>query len=267
MKTSLHHLTASDVSAEELIDIAAEVGADFVCSFVRTPRPLPYQLPIIDSVARGAALCDRARAAGISFCTADTYVIDAGEPEDYEPTLAIAQAAGARFINCIYRVGDLDSAVRKLSRFAALADHYEIQPIYEWSRFSLVTTLAGSVDLLHRCDMPSLGLNADILHLIRNGEGPEDLLKVDPRLLVYAQLCDGPLNLPADRMLEEAVRNRQLPGEGEFPLRAFVDNLPVDAIIAAEAPAERLIGTLSALERARRAVTATRAFLRRDTPA
>lgn len=261
MIMSLHHLTVADAPVEELIDIAAATGSDRICVFARMPQPLLPSLPIVESVAHAAALRDRAQLAGISFQTIDTLSIGHTEPGEHEETLAIGQALGARAVNCVYREGDAGTAVRKFSAFAQLADRYGLSVIYEWSRFNRISTLAGAADFLRRVDAPNIGLNADVLHLIRNGEGPEDLLGVDPAWLIYAQLCDGPLILPEEDMREEAVHNRGFPGEGEFPLTAFVRNLPAHTVIGVEAPAERLRPILSPLERARRAVDGARRVL------
>ncbi len=258
MKISLHHLTIAEASAEELVDIGARAGSDHLCTFVKTPSALPIPLPTVGSVARAAALRDRAASAGLSFCTIDTFVIGDTEAGDHEEMLAIGQALGAGVVNCIYRQGDLDTAVRKMSQFAAMADRYGLRLAYEWSRFSKISTLAGSVEFIRRCDMPNIGLNADILHLVRNGEGPGDLAKVDPALIAYAQLNDGPLAIAEADMLSEAISDRGFPGEGEFPVEDFVRRLPGDIVLAAEVPAVRLRPLLSAEGRARRAVEATR---------
>jgi hypothetical protein len=66
-------------------------------------------------------------------------------------------------------------------------------------------------------------------------------------------------------MITEAVAERGIPGEGSFPLAAFLRCAPPGVTIEVEVPqtAARLAG-VSALDRARRAVDATRALMRQS---
>ena len=56
--------------------------------------------------------------------------------------------------------------------------------------------------------------------------------------LGYVQLCDGPLQAPADReaLIREARTNRLAPGEGQFPLKALLAAMPQDCMASLEVP-------------------------------
>jgi len=261
MKISLHHFTIWDVSAEELIDIAAQLRCDHICTFVKTPRELPLPLPIVESVRRAQTLRDRATKAGVSVYNTDTFVIGETEPAAHEESLEISSALGATTINSIYRSCERGLAARKLAAFARMAAKYNIAVLYEWSRLSKVRTLSDSIDFLRMVNEPNVQLNVDVLHLIRNGEHPADLGKADPGIIQYAQLSDGPAVLSEAEHVQEAMGERNFPGMGEFPLIEFVQKLPTTAVVAVESPVNRMRGVLSPTERATRAVDGTRRIL------
>jgi sugar phosphate isomerase/epimerase len=109
---------------------------------------------------------------------------------------------------------------------------------------------------------PNAGITVDVLHLMRTGGTPADLKAIDPKLIGYAQICDGPLVLDLAQWNFEGFEQRQIPGEGEFPLADFIAALPSDVALGVEVPlkSQREAGITPA-ERARRAVDATRALL------
>ncbi len=133
--------------------------------------------------------------------------------------------------------------------------------VLEWFRYSSTKTLAAAVDLIRLIDQPNIQLNVDILHLMRNGDRPADLVTLAPALIHYAQISDGPMNQPESAQGDEALFNRNFPGEGEFPLVSFVRHLPPDAVLSIEAPVNRLRRSLTPMQRAARAVAGTRRIL------
>jgi sugar phosphate isomerase/epimerase len=118
-----------------------------------------------------------------------------------------------------------------------------------------------AVELLGLAGGNNLGLNVDILHLIRNGETPADMIHVDPAIMFYAQLCDGPLRKPEQEQEDEAAANRLVAGQGEFPLVDFVRALPQDAVYSIEAPMSRLHRQLSASNMAKLHIESVRRIL------
>jgi sugar phosphate isomerase/epimerase len=99
----------------------------------------------------------------------------------------------------------------------------------------------------------------DTLHLMRSGSTVAELAAAEPRWIGGAQFSDGPLTMPADQQLHEALSERMLPGDGEFPLREFVRALPQGVPIGLEVPMQSLKDKgVGPLERARLAVEASR---------
>jgi sugar phosphate isomerase/epimerase len=261
---SLHHLTISDVPCTEAIDIAAKLGLQHVCFFVKVPgRPDPYNLPRVRSRQEAQELRQRMSDRGLSAYNTDTFMNYRGDdPHAYEESLEISGALGAKVINALSFDADRAASAARLRKFADMAADHGLGVIFEWLRFSHVKTLKDAVAFLEEAGGANLSLNVDVLHLIRNDELPNDLATVDPSLKRYAQINDGPMNISEDLMPLEAIAERNFPGEGEFPLVAFVEQIPPDAVISIEAPVNRLRGTLSPWQRAERNVEGTYKILR-----
>jgi sugar phosphate isomerase/epimerase len=180
----------------------------------------------------------------------------------YDRALSVGAAIGGR--RATAHIHDLDEAraLANFERFCGLAAGHGLDVGLEFTAFAHISTLDAAVAFIEKAGQPNAAVAVDVLHLIRNGSSPARLATIDPRLIGYMQICDGPLSIAPDGMMTEAVEERGVPGEGEFPLRAFLGCAPVGVTIEVEVPqrAARLAG-VSALDRGKRAVTATRALM------
>jgi sugar phosphate isomerase/epimerase len=269
MRISLHHLAITETTPTEFAEIAAALRCDHICLFVKIPpeqeSAFPYVFPRVQSVGAAHELKTRLDGLGLSVWNVDTFMVQPGvEIADYHETLEIAAVLGARTINALnlFPAEATSAAAETLGSFSTLAAAQAgLTVVLEWFRFSSTGTLSAAVDLIRLADQPNIQLNVDILHLMRNGGQPADLAAVDPALIHYAQICDGPLELAESAQGDEGVFNRNFPGEGEFPLVGFVRHLPPDAVLSIEAPVNRLRLSLTPMERATRAVEGTRRIL------
>jgi sugar phosphate isomerase/epimerase len=262
MRLSLHHLTLTDATHAELVDIAAGLGCEHVCLFIKTPGEQTLPLPRVQSVQEARTLKQRLDGSGLSVWNVDTFMLKPGtDLAEYRETLDIAATLGARTLNTLNLDPDIEDAAGQLNTFAGLVEPFGLTLLVEWFRFSHTQTLVQAIDLVRLAKNSTVRLNVDILHLIRNGNRPEDLADVDPGLMQYAQICDGPMNLVEEKQAEEALSERNFPGEGEFPLASFIRHLPPDGVLSIEAPVNRLRPALSPADRASRAVAGTRRIL------
>ncbi len=141
-----------------------------------------------------------------------------------------AAEVGARNVLTVSR--GLEPA-RFAARFAELCDHAApagITVVVEPTLLYSVTTLAEAQQVVALAGRPNGAILADNLHLDRAGGSPlEELRRVDPTLLPYAQVCDGPAR-PADTsragLFADARDERRLLGEGDLPVREFLAALP-----------------------------------------
>ena len=120
----------------------------------------------------------------------------------------------------------------------------------------------------------------DALHIQRGGSTLDDVRALEPDLVPCVQLCDGPLavpetlELPAELPLGmkadgsvlqvEARVQREVVGEGGFPLAELLAAVPAGSPISVEVPHARLQARLSALEFATYNLRAVEALLARE---
>ena len=149
-----------------------------------------------------------------------------------------ATEVGARNVLTVSR--GLEPA-RFADRFAALCDHAApagITVVVEPTLLYSVATLAEAAEVVALAGRPNAAILADNLHLDRAGGNAIEVLGLlDPALLPYAQLCDGPAR-PADAsregLVSDARDRRRLLGDGELPVREFLAALPAGTPLSLE---------------------------------
>ena len=115
--------------------------------------------------------------------------------------------------------------------------------------------------LVVRAGTRHAGIIVDTLHLRRSGGSPASVAAVGHEAISYVQLCDAPLEKPAELDLRtEALRHRLDPGQGELWLFDLMDALPPEVTIDLETPCAGYAG-LSPKERAVIAGDALRRFV------
>ena len=155
-----------------------------------------------------------------------------------------AAEVGARNVLTVSR--GLEPA-RFADRFAELCDHAApagITVVVEPTLLYSVSTLAEAQQVVARAGRPNGAILADNLHLDRaGGNAIEALRRLDPALLPYAQICDGPAR-PAEGsragLFSDARDERRLLGDGELPVREFLAALPQGIPLSLEIRSRRL---------------------------
>jgi sugar phosphate isomerase/epimerase len=128
------------------------------------------------------------------------------------------------------KVGNIPGAPCELDvlteRYAELcadaAEHHDARVVYELMPPDVnVHDLATAVALVEGASAPNGGLAIDTWHMAKLGVAPDELRAVPARHLGWVELSDGRYeNLPDP--VDETVNHRELPGEGEFPIAAYV---------------------------------------------
>jgi sugar phosphate isomerase/epimerase len=84
-----------------------------------------------------------------------------------------------------------------------------------------VQDLETALAIVEGADAPNGGLAIDTWHMAKLGIAPDELRGVPTRHLGWVELSDGRYrNLPDP--VDETINHRELPGEGEFPIREYV---------------------------------------------
>ena len=258
---SLHHLTALDTTPAELIRIAGQLGCSHVCLFTYVPAQVRHMFPLVTDAQR-PALKDALAAANVALGNLEVFPLDAEAlPEDFRAALATGAALGASRATAHIHTPDLPTAIARFGDFCDLAADYGLKAGLEFNGFSAVRDATTAAAIVRAAGRPNGEIALDMLHLMRSGGTAADVASIAD-LIGYAQLCDGPLFLPENARWREAIEERMVPGEGEFPLAQLLAPLGADTLFDVEVPqtAARKAG-ISAHERARRAVAASRAIL------
>ena len=256
-RLALDHLTAIEAHPARLVEIAGATGFGAVCLFQRAMAELPL-MPSYDLVADPAARREvRARADQLGIAIELAYPFSFGsrtEVMTLRPDLECAAELGAGVVNALVYDRDEQRRADRLAEFCDLAAPLGLKTAVEFFPGSAVRDLAQASALVGRVDRPgSIGINVDLLHLVRSGGSPRDLHAIEPEEIFYAQVCDGPIWLTPAEAQSEASSNRLLPGAGEFDIAGFLDVLPEACPVSLEIPRS---DPADLEERARQAITA-----------
>jgi sugar phosphate isomerase/epimerase len=262
---ALDHLTAVDAGPLDLMDLAAGAGCQAVSLFLYPLSVLP-QMPAFDLVGDRAArerCVARRDELGLRVDLAYPFTLAGGtDPDLLVPALVAAAGLGAFAINVLVYDRDPDRRVARLARLAHLAGDHGLATAVEFFPASQVRSLAEGLALVEAVGAANLGLNVDLLHLVRSGEGVSALAQAPSGRLFYGQLCDGPLVCPPEARDREAAFERMAPGEGDLDVVGFVAALPATLRLSVEAPLGAALAAGAPIsERVRRAVAGARAAL------
>jgi sugar phosphate isomerase/epimerase len=263
-----------EAAPPDLVSIAHEVGCDAVCIFVRSP-PKPGAAPddeesfLFPTVTQKTkrAMIERLRDLPVTVTNVEYFPIG---PDlvlaDYRAPFELAAELGARLaVTHIHDTED-ERAVESFGKLCDLAAEYDLAIGLEFMGLSAgCNSLARAVHFIDGAARKNAGIAVDALHLVRTGGTPADVAALPARYFVYSQMCDGRgLDLSSD-YLPEAL-DRLLPGEGDFPLHALIEALPLATALDVEVPSPRRAEAgVPALQRTREAVAATRLLLDRAT--
>jgi sugar phosphate isomerase/epimerase len=260
---SLEQLTIFEASPPDLVSIAATLGCQAISLYM---HPIGDAFPVApllgDTIVRRAT-AQRCAETGVAVHTLEGFPLS---PDTAIDSLRRAMESGAWLGAKQLTTGEYGlepaAVVERFAELCVLASQFRLNVNLEFVGFSSVRSLQEAVAVVTGAAQPNAGIVVDSLHLTRSGGSPADLANIDPALIGLAHVCDGPLQAFEDPYMTEAAYERQIPGKGEFPLRAFVAALPPEVMIGVEVPSRRLRQQgVPPLERARRAVEATRQLL------
>ena len=260
---SLEPLSLPEVPARELVDIAGHVGFNYVSMFLHPPAPtFPADSIVSDLTLRRATLAAM-KTSGVRLLNIECFNLT---PEarvgDFASALACGHELGALTASVIVNENSERSDVlAKYQRLCDMACEMDIRVNVEFFATSkYMGTLDAAAALVRDSHRANAGVVIDVLHLIRTSGSIDALTALNPDLIGAAQISDGPLLCAETDLNDEAAYTRQLPGAGEFPLKAFLAALPPTLIVGVEVPLLSLASEFSPRHRARMLIEATRAL-------
>lgn len=252
----IHHMSALETSPAEFALFAAAAGCQSISIFTYGS---PDRFPLVTQ-SNKQTFSRRVHDTGLQINNIDAFLmLPHSEVSDFLPAIDLGTELGARCVST--QLFDAEQA-RVTDRLAELCEYSEKRGLAVAVEFMPLSpgwnTLDSCLELIRNVAKANLGLSIDILHLIRSGSTPKDISAIPPELIRYAQLCDSHDLSANTKYAKEAMAGRLIPGEGEFPIKAFVNALPADVSLELEVPNEN---GKPAAERIKEAVLATRELL------
>lgn len=181
------------------------------------------------------------------------------EVEHFAAQLDVFAELGTRRINAIGTEPDLRRALDQFGQLADMVAARGMRFLVEFAPPHALNSAAKALEIADALGHDRCGMMLDAMHFFRAGGTVEDIAALP---VSYAQLCDVPRHAPQGLgYMEEAMFSRRVPGEGELPLRAWIEALPKDCAIGLEVPnLAALRSAADAPQHAARIVAAARAL-------
>jgi len=158
-----------------------------------------------------------------------------------DPRVAVAAVLAEHFRPLrLQATGDFDGTIADAARRAGeTADRFAdfgTDVVLEALPFTNMTTTAIAAQICEIAQRPNLSLCMDVWHLYRNRLTIADL-EPDWPWISTVQFNDGPIEQQEPDLREDCLRNRLVPGEGEFDLTGLLrarDNYRPDTTFSIE---------------------------------
>lgn len=240
----LHQLNATGVEPAQFIRIAADAGCRRVTMFAydgsdilpRSNSGLSYPVPISQGSKEDVRRALKETGVALDGVEFFPLVADV-DFELYRPAMELGRELGAnRAVSHIF-IDDDALVVDRLGELAELANSIGLRLT---SEFCPLTTGNPSLErakwLVDQIGSDKFGIGVDVLHLVRSGGTPADVAALDERYFGVVQICDAIGAHPSNDYIKD-VHNREVPGQGDLPIRDFLNAIPAAMPIEAEVPA------------------------------
>lgn len=266
LSLSLDHITAVDTTPIQLAEAAHAAGCGGICMFMEPMEVLPHlpQFDIYNDLSQRREFGQRMKDLGLTFDLAYPFTL-AGrtEVENFKLALECAVELDAQLINALMYDRNPERRLDTFGQFCDLTRSFGLRVGVEFYPPSQVRSLAEGLELVEQINRPNeVGINADLLHLMRSGGSIAELAAAPAEYILYGQFCDGAATYPEDKLDYEASSERLLAGEGVFDLKGFAAALPEGCPVSVELPRNgALEAGVPVAERVRLAVDGVRQAL------
>lgn len=265
----LHHHAVKEIGPLACIEIAAACGYDRVSLFTQAPRvthtgnAAMFVYPTVTEETKPEIL-RRLAAHGLGVTNAEFFLMTADvDLATYEPGLALGRELGARHAMTHVIDTEKSRAVDTLGAFSLRAAAHGLKLCIEFCPMTPgCRTIQDAAWFIDQTGSSNIGVNLCPMHFIRGGSTPE-IAKTFARYVINAQINDGHGLHMSDKYLDE-VHNRELPGDGDFPLQDILAALAAETPVEVKIPCDRRVEAgISAQDYAAEAYTRSRALLDR----
>lgn len=238
-RLSLDILTVMGMEPLAYIKLASDLACDHVGMQVAPVTTIPELYPEW-SLRDNPRLLRDIRAAlsdhGLTVHLGEGFLLQPDmDVRDFAMDIEVLAEIGARCVNICSFDADRNRAFDALASFAGMAQQAGMSACLEFAPALGIADLATAVEAVRHASVPDFGIVIDAMHFFRSGAMVEDLARLDPALIRYAQICDVPAESSLD-YVTEACFERCCPGEGDLPLEQLVAALPPDIVVGLETP-------------------------------
>lgn len=261
---SLAHLTVLDASPPDVVTVAAEAGFDAFGLRLNPVRPGESPPPVHGDTPMRREVLARMSDTETAMMDVEAFLLrDGADLDRFAPALEAGARLGAANALVMVDEADQDRAADLYGAFCDLCARFGLNAALEFIPWLGLRTLSGAIAVERKAARDNAVILPDAFHIFRTDADLDALSGIPRGKLAYAQLCDAPSTPPPtiEAIAEEARFDRKFPGEGGFPLDAFLQSLPPDLPIAVEVATARLAPSMSALERARHAYRTAQAVI------
>jgi len=261
---SLAALTVLELPPPDMVTCAAAAGFSHVGIRLIPATSTEPHYDLIGDTPLVREIDRRLVETGIDVLDVEIFRLKA-ETRVAEFEAAIATAARLRARHLLVAANDENRSrlIDRFGEFCDVANRYRLSASLEFMPWTDARDLIDGAQIVEAAHRDNGGLLIDPFHLSRSRGRITDIASVPPKRLHFMQFCDVPTAIPPtmDEILAEARAERLFPGEGDLDLVALLRAVPPNLPLSVEVPTHTLARTVSAVERAKRALAATRAVL------
>lgn len=264
-RLGIDFITVLGMPPADYIHLAADVGIDEISLGYNPITANPYNFQpwsLQDAGVRRAArdaLATRQVRIGLME---GLFITPKNDMKDSGRQIEIAVELGARGVNTISLDPDRARSLDQIATLAEMAAASGLVTTLEFAPIMTIQDLPSAIAAARHVGRDDFGLVIDALHLVRSGNGADDIAALAPSLIGHVQICDGARAFTRESYLHEAGAERQLPGEGEFSLAEIIAALPKDKMLGLEIPSlSSAQAGVSARTHVERCIAATRKLL------
>jgi sugar phosphate isomerase/epimerase len=265
-RLGIEQLSVFGLPPVDFINLAADLGCNCISAGLTGLSYNPHGYPAFslrDDVGMRREMRAAMRDRGVAISLGEGCIIRArSDIRAAAGDMDIMRELGVERLNTVSMDPDLGRSLDQLALFAEMAGARGMAATIEMCPALTINTLGAAVAAVRHVGRRDFSLLFDTMHLGRSGATAAEVAALDPALIGYVQLCDAPRTPSEPNYLKEATFERMVPGEGEMPLRDYLEVLPPGLTISLEVPLRSLAEAGIGPEiRLRRCVEAARRLL------
>jgi sugar phosphate isomerase/epimerase len=239
--------TIPDAGPLDYIAAAAAAGYRHVGLRLNPSPGFPFH-PVVGNAVLIKEMKTRLAGAGLRVLDIYSFYLQPStEVVTFKPAIELAAEFGAKYLVTMGADTDWSRQRDNFIRICEIAAAYGLTCIVEPAVIRPLANVAQTQRLIRDAGCTNVAICVDPLNFSRAGDHASDLTRIDPKLLPYAQICDGIIgpDEPNPALLGRMSPNRRcLLGQGDVPLADILDALPPGLPLSIELPppSDRTVG-------------------------